>query len=119
MRNNNNLYICCTRYNLLVYVNMLHEQSYICEHDHYLCTGLDLVGLGHGYGLPHLPIMPELKDKDLSQFTPHTTPPSRIPYRDKTRERKRKLLLQQPGERERERERRGEIGSLKVGRGRA
>ena len=64
-------------------------------------AGLDLVGLAHGYGLPHLPKMPELKDKDLSQFTPHTTPPSSIPYRDKTREKKRKLLLQQPGERAR------------------
>ena len=66
-----------------------------------IATGLDLVGLGHGYGLPHLPSMPELKDKDLSKFTPHTIPPSRIPYRDKARAKKRKLLLQQPGERER------------------
>ena len=70
---------------------------------HLHVPGLDLVGLAKGYGLPHLPKMPELKDEDLSQFIPHTTPPSSIPYRDKAREKKRKLLLQQPGERERER----------------
>ena len=79
---------------------MLHEQSGHCTFvNMIIATGLDLVGLGHGYGLPHLPSMPELKDKDLSKFTPHTIPPSRIPYRDKAREKKRKLLLQQPGER--------------------
>ena len=81
------------------------NKYHVCEH-----VGLDLVGLAQGYGLPHLPKMPELKDKDLSQFTPHTTPPSSIPYRDKAREKKRKLLLQQPGEREGEGEREREEG---------
>ena len=85
----------CVNVYINMCVNMLHGHAYV--------PGLDLVGLAQGYGLPHLPKMPELKDKDLSQFTPHTTPSSSIPYRDKAREKKRKLLLQQPGERERER----------------
>lgn len=64
---------------------------------HHLTSALDLVGLAQGYGLPHLPRMPELKDKDLSTFIPHSTPPSSIPFKDKAREKKRKALLQQPG----------------------
>ena len=63
----------------------------------HLPLAIDLVGLAHGYGLPHLPKMPELKERDLSTFTPHSTPPSEVPYRDKAREKRRQLLKQQPG----------------------
>ena len=59
---------------------------------------LDLVGLAIGYGLPHLPKMPELKDKDTSRFISHTISASSIPYKDKAREKKRKQqLLQKQG----------------------
>ena len=66
--------------------------NYIFSVDN-LHVALDLVGLAMGYGLPHLPKMPELKYKDTSSFISHRTPASSIPYKDKAREKKRKQQL--------------------------
>lgn len=99
MRRNNHFIVI--NYNTIVMclfgafaTNCIHIRTWCVNVDVYQ-PGLDLIGLAHGYGLPHLPKMPELKDKDFSRFTPHSTPPSDIPYMDKAREKKRQLLLQQ------------------------
>lgn len=57
-------------------------------------TELDLVGLAKGYALPHLPRMPELSGVDTSSFIPHPSAPREIKYKDKSREKQRKLKLQ-------------------------
>ena len=54
---------------------------------------LDLVSLATGYALPHLPRMPELRDRDVSSFSARAIKPSAIPYKDKTRERERQTKL--------------------------
>lgn len=59
---------------------------------------LDLVALAEGFGLPHLPHMPELKRADTSAFVPHSTPPSLIPFKNKTREKARQAKLTREGE---------------------
>lgn len=58
-------------------------------------VALDLVGLAKGYGLPHLPRMPELRGQDTSSFTPYPTAPRDIKYKDKVREKQRQLKLKQ------------------------
>lgn len=59
-----------------------------------LFVALDLVGLAKGFALPHLPRMPELRGLDASSFTPHPTAPREIRFKDKAREKQRKLKLE-------------------------
>lgn len=61
-------------------------------------TELDLVALAKGFALPHLPRMPELKRADTSDFVPHSTPPSLIPFKNKAREKARQAKLAREGE---------------------
>lgn len=56
---------------------------------------LDLGRLATGFGLLHLPKMPELKDKDLSNFEPVVMDYSTISFKDKVRERQRQMKLEQ------------------------
>lgn len=59
-----------------------------------ICTlELDLVSLAKGYALPHLPRMPELRGLDTSSFERHPSLPSEIRYKDKAREKQRKLKM--------------------------
>lgn len=65
-----------------------HECKFIFQ-----AKELDLVSLATGYALPHLPRMPELRDRDVSSFSARAIKPSAIPYKDKTRERERQTKL--------------------------
>jgi len=56
------------------------------------------VALAEGFGLPHLPRMPELKRADTSAFVPHSTPSSLIPFKNKIREKARQAKLAREGE---------------------
>ncbi|XP_046398961.1 ATP-dependent RNA helicase DDX55 [Ischnura elegans] len=56
---------------------------------------LDLGKMAANYGLLHLPKMPELKNKDVSSFTPVNIHPNSIVYRDKQREEARQEKLRQ------------------------
>ena len=56
------------------------------------------MALAEGFGLPHLPRMPELKRADTSAFVPHSTPPSLIPFKNKIREKARQAKLAREGE---------------------
>lgn len=51
------------------------------------------MGLAKGYALPHLPRMPELRGLDTSSFERHPSLPSEIRYKDKAREKQRKLKM--------------------------
>lgn len=55
---------------------------------------LDLVGIAKGYGLPHLPRMPELKGVDISSFVPHPSASREIKYKDRAREKQRRQKLE-------------------------
>lgn len=61
---------------------------------HLYIIALDLVGVAKGYALPHLPRMPELRGLDTSSFSPHPSTPREIRYKDKTREKQRRLKLE-------------------------
>ena len=54
---------------------------------------MDIGKLGYGYGLLHLPRMPELKGRETVNFDPVEVEPKDIPYKDKTREKQRQLKL--------------------------
>ena len=54
---------------------------------------LDIGKLAYGYGLLHLPRMPELKGRETVNFDPVEVEPSSISYRDKTREKQRQMKL--------------------------
>lgn len=56
------------------------------------------MALAKGFALPHLPRMPELKRADTSDFVPHSTPPSLIPFKNKAREKARQAKLAREGE---------------------
>ena len=56
------------------------------------------MALAEGFALPHLPRMPELKRADTSDFVPHSTPPSLIPFKNKAREKARQAKLATEGE---------------------
>ena len=56
------------------------------------------MALAEGFALPHLPRMPELKRADTSDFVPHSTPPSLIPFKNKAREKARQAKLAREGE---------------------
>ena len=63
-----------------------HQCSFIFQASH-----LNLGSLATGFGLPHLPRMPELRGVDSSAtFTPHPINHEKIPYLDKAREMKRR-----------------------------
>ena len=56
---------------------------------------MDIGKLGYGYGLLHLPRMPELKGRENVNFDPVEVDPMTIPYKDKTREKQRQLKLRE------------------------
>ena len=64
-----------------------HQCSFIFQP-----SRLNLGRLATGFGLPHLPRMPELRGVDSSAtFTPHPINHEKIPYHDKAREMKRRV----------------------------
>ncbi|OQV19420.1 ATP-dependent RNA helicase DDX55 [Hypsibius exemplaris] len=69
-----------------------HECSLICR-----TRDLDLSGLAEAFGLLKLPRMPELKDvAGTGRFVETVVDLSKIPYKDKTRERQRTANLAKP-----------------------
>lgn len=54
---------------------------------------LDICKLAYGFGLLHLPKMPELKDLDTSQFSPMSVNTEQIRFQDKRREKQRQEAL--------------------------
>ena len=65
---------------------------------------LDFGGLAMGYGLLHLPSMPELRNKRVlpSGFTPLHRDYSTIRYKDKAREKQRQKLIKEGGSKQKE-----------------
>lgn len=56
--------------------------------------------LAYGYGLPHLPRMPELKALQNVDFDAIDVEPTSIPYKDKNREKQRLIKLEQTNNKE-------------------
>ena len=56
---------------------------------------LDIGKLAYGYGLLHLPRMPEIKGRETVNFDPVEVDPVSIPYKDKIREKQRQLKLEE------------------------
>ena len=56
---------------------------------------LDICKLADGFGLVHLPKMPELSPKNTSAFVPLDIDTDKIRYTDKTREKQRQLKLEE------------------------
>lgn len=66
-----------------------HQCSFIFQASH-----INLGKLATGFGLVHMPRMPELRGVDVSNdFTPHSIDADEIPYKDKNREKQRCLKL--------------------------
>lgn len=66
-----------------------HQCSFIFQASH-----INLGKLATGFGLVHMPRMPELRGVDVSDdFTPHSIDADEIPYKDKNREKQRCLKL--------------------------
>ena len=61
---------------------------------------LDIARLANGFGLLHLPKMPELRGKMIDGFQNADVDINSIPYLDKTREKQRKLKLKEENEQE-------------------
>ena len=59
---------------------------------------LDIARLANGFGLLHLPKMPELKGKVIDGFQKADVDLKSIPYLDKTREKQRQLKLKEESE---------------------
>lgn len=56
---------------------------------------LDFAGLARGFALLRMPRMPELRGKQFPDFVPVDVNTDTIPFKDKTREKQRKKLLEQ------------------------
>lgn len=59
---------------------------------------LDFGRLAHGFGLIHLPKMPELKNKDVTYFTPLELDLNSIAFKDKIREKARQERQEKEGQ---------------------
>lgn len=58
------------------------------------CLDLDFGRIANGYGLLHIPKMPELKGKTIENFQLVEVDVDAIPYTDKMREKKRQERLE-------------------------